>query len=78
MAGVRRFGDFDRTTVDGDGLAVDEGVGDLLVSGLYNPPEGLPRDVHAHRRFLLIQTLQVCQAYRLQFINRQLDALEHS
>ena len=72
-----RFCDFDGAAVDGEGFAVDEGVGDFPMCRLDDPAERLPRNVHLRRRLFLVETFEVRQPDRLQFVDGQLDAFEH-
>jgi len=83
VTGLFRFrcfcwSDFNGTAVDGQGFAVDEGIGDLLVGFGNDATERLARDVHALSCLLLVEPFQIGQADGLQFIDRQRHLFERS
>lgn len=68
-----RFTDIDGhpTALDPEHLPVDEDIGDLPACHFDNPAECLPRNVHPGCRLLLIQSFEIGQPQRLEFVEAQ-------
>jgi hypothetical protein len=67
---------FHKTSFYFQRFAFDQDLGDLFVGRFDNASEGWAGDIHPLRGFFLVQTLQVGQADRFQFVQGQRDLLK--
>ena len=61
---------------DGEGLCVDECVGDFFVGGCEYSPEGLPGDIHFLCGLGVVEALKVGKADCFELTNGEGDMLE--
>ena len=62
--------------MDAQGLAGDQGVGDLVPGACDDAVEGLAGDAHEARGFLLVETSGVGQAQGFPFVDGEADLIE--
>jgi hypothetical protein len=68
--------DRDRSALEAESLAVQQGISDRLASRFQQTSDGPTRNAHALTRFLLRQTLEVREPQSLQFIQPQNDLFQ--
>jgi hypothetical protein len=59
------------STLDPEGLTVDEDIGNLPACRFDNPAKRLPRNVHPGSSLILIQSFEIGQPQRLIFVEVQ-------
>jgi hypothetical protein len=62
--------------LDAEGLSADERLGDLSPGALDDPTERRARNVHARRRRVVVQAIEVGQAQGLELVECHFDHVD--